>query len=110
MANNQNLATLKNRESGSSKTNRLTHAQHALGNTKSLRKAINAKCWDCCGGGLTQSESKGVRKEIALCTITDCSLWNFRPYKNEKARARVRSHARALDLSLKQNNHEVNKK
>ena len=108
MANNQNLATLKNRKSCSSKTTRLTHIQHALNNPNSRKHAMNAKCWDCCGGGLLQSESKGVRKEIALCTITDCSLWNFRPYKNEKAR-KVSTLARALDLSLQQN-HEVNKK
>lgn len=109
MANNQNLALQKSRKSGSSKTNRLTHAQHALGNTKSLRKAINAKCWDCCGGGLTEAESKGTRKEIALCTITDCSLHYFRPFKNKKALIRIETPASALDLSLKQN-HEVNKK
>lgn len=63
---------------------RLTHTQHALGNKSSLRKAVNAKCWDCCGGGLTFKESKGVRVEIKNCQVTDCSLFNFRPYKNNK--------------------------
>jgi len=108
MDNNQNLATPKSRESDSSKTIRLTHAQHALNNPKSRKNAMNAKCWDCCGGGLTEAESKGVRKEIALCTITDCSLHNFRPYKNKET-ANTLARVAVSNLSLQQN-HEVNTK
>ena len=44
----------------------------AKDNPKSMRYAINAKCWDCCCG---------QRKEIRLCPSVDCSLHNFRPYK-----------------------------
>lgn len=44
---NQNLATPKSRESGSSKTISLTHTQHALNNPKSRKRAMNTKCWDC---------------------------------------------------------------
>lgn len=87
---------------------RLTHTQHALGNKSSLRKAVNAKCWDCCGGGLTFAESKGVRVEIKNCQVTNCSLFNFRPYKgnnHKKSTVRLQS-ARALHSSTRTN--EVN--
>ena len=39
---------------------------------KSKVKAIHAKCWDC---------SCFQREEIRHCTMTDCSLYAFRPYK-----------------------------
>lgn len=39
---------------------------------KSRAKAIAAKCWDCCGN---------QREEIRRCPMTDCALYNFRPYK-----------------------------
>ncbi len=87
---------------------RLTHTQHALGNKSSLRKAVNAKCWDCCGEGLTFPESKGVRVEIKNCQITNCSLYNFRPYKNNNnKKTTVRLHpARGFHSSKRTN--EVN--
>ncbi len=97
MPNNQNLALQKNPNSGSSKTTRLTHIKHAM----------NAQCWDCCGGGLTQSESKGVRKEIALCTITDCSLWNFRHYKNNET-ANTLAGVAVSNLSIQQTSEKIN--
>ena len=53
--NNQNKALLKNSKSGSSKITRLTHAQHVLNSPKSLH-AMNAKYWDCGGGGLTEAK------------------------------------------------------
>jgi len=37
-----------------------------------MKYAIRAKCWDC---------ACGQKEEIKLCTITDCSLYNFRPYR-----------------------------
>lgn len=39
----------------------------------SMKAAIKLKCLDCVCF---------ERKEVALCTIKDCSLYNFRPYKN----------------------------
>lgn len=42
----------------------------------SLKAAIKLKCLDCCAW---------KQKEVALCTVTDCSLWNFRPYKNKES-------------------------
>lgn len=102
MHSNQSLSQYKGRHDPTIKTKRQTHTQHALSNTTSLRKAVNAKCWDCCGGGLTFKESGGVRKEIAQCTTTDCSLHHFRPYKNEKA-LKVSTLASALDSSSRNN-------
>lgn len=40
-------------------------------NPKSLRAAINAKCWDCC----CQS-----RSDVRDCEATDCPLWKLRPW------------------------------
>jgi len=40
-------------------------------NPKSMRAAINAKCYDCNG-----EESWLARTKY--CNITDCSLWSFR--------------------------------
>lgn len=34
--------------------------------------ALKAKCFECCNG---------QREEIKHCPITDCALYNFRPYK-----------------------------
>ena len=44
----------------------------AKANPKSMRCAINAKCWDC---------TCGQRIEIKLCEMADCSLHPFRPYQ-----------------------------
>lgn len=41
----------------------------------SLRKSINAKCWDCCHGD---------KESIMHCTIKACPLWYVRPYKSEE--------------------------
>ena len=43
-------------------------------NPKSLRLAINAKCWDC---------SNFQREEIANCHLTKCGLWHVRPYQKK---------------------------
>ena len=41
----------------------------------SLKAAIALKCLDCCAFD---------KKEIAHCTIQQCSLWSFRPYKAQE--------------------------
>ena len=46
--------------------------ESAKANPTSMKYAIRAKCWDC---------ACGQKEEIKLCHITDCSLYNFRPYK-----------------------------
>jgi hypothetical protein len=45
---------------------------------KSLRKAINAKCYECMGCG----DDAGWRKAIADCTGYSCPLYHQRPYQN----------------------------
>lgn len=48
----------------------------------SLRMAINAKCFDCEG----QDADPGWRWRIGNCQITDCPLWNVRPYQRTAGR------------------------
>lgn len=43
-------------------------------NPKSLRLAINAKCWDC---------SNFQREEILHCPVKTCGLWYVRPYQKK---------------------------
>lgn len=54
------------------RTKSLNPEERAKANPTSMKYAIRAKCWDC---------ACGQKEEIKLCTITDCSLYNFRPYK-----------------------------
>jgi len=54
------------------RTKALNPEEKAKANPTSMKYAIRAKCWDC---------ACGQRDEIKLCSITDCSLYNFRPYK-----------------------------
>ena len=96
MIKSQNLTQKNRHHEPVKKKTLLTHADHALNNKTSLRKAINAKCWDCVGGKFSTDDNSGVRKEIRLCPVTKCSLWNFRPYKNKIAR-KVSTLARAID-------------
>ena len=44
--------------------------------TNSKATALKAKCLDCCCW---------VRKEITLCTVSDCPLWKYRPYQDKSA-------------------------
>lgn len=41
---------------------------------KSLRLAINAKCYDC---------SCGCKKEVKICIVTGCPLYPVRPYQDK---------------------------
>ena len=51
-----------------------TPDEKARNNPKSLRLAINAKCYDCCCG---------QRREVTLCEFEDCSLWALRPWQKK---------------------------
>lgn len=44
----------------------------------SLRLAINAMCYDCQG----RNCDPGVIDRIRHCAISDCPLFNVRPYRN----------------------------
>lgn len=45
----------------------------------SMRRAINAKCYDCVGGDGDQ----GWRQRVRKCFDNKCPLYNFRPFKQE---------------------------
>jgi len=61
------------RESGET-IERLNPIEKAHKNTKSLRLAINGKCWDCC---------LGQKQEITYCQVESCTLWSLRPYQKK---------------------------
>lgn len=52
----------------------LTPLEKAANNPKSLRLAINAKCFDC---------TCYSRIEVTNCEITDCPLWALRPWQRK---------------------------
>jgi len=60
----------RKRESGELEI--LTPIEKAKRNPKSLRLAINAKCWEC---------SNESRVEVKRCHITGCPLWAVRPWQ-----------------------------
>ncbi len=51
---------------------RLSPADKALANPKSMRAAINAKCHDCSGYS---------KPEVGRCVVTTCALWPLRPWQ-----------------------------
>jgi len=56
---------------------RLNPLEKAKVNTKSLRLAVNAKCFECEGEGV----DPGWRGRIKGCIIPDCPLFPVRPYR-----------------------------
>jgi hypothetical protein len=54
---------------------RLDPIAKAKANPKSLRAAINAKCFDCCCDQY---------KQVTHCLAIDCPLWNVRPWRGEE--------------------------
>ena len=79
-----------------------TPIEHHLKNQNSRKHAIFAKCFDCCGGGFSTDDNRGVRNEIKSCPVTKCSLWNFRPYKTKEPSKTLAS-TEGSDLSFQQN-------
>jgi hypothetical protein len=58
---------------------RLDPIQKARRNPKSLRLAINGKCWDCEGAGADPKP----RARIADCRVPSCPLYPVRPYQKQ---------------------------
>ncbi len=56
------------------KAEQLDPMEKAKRHPTSLRMAINAKCYDCCGFS---------RKEVTLCEMMDCPLWQLRPWQRK---------------------------
>lgn len=65
------------RKAAGIKTVILTPIEKAKRNPKSLRCAINGKCWDCIGAGADPNPRGAIRE----CAILDCTLWPVRPYQ-----------------------------
>lgn len=51
---------------------KLNPIDKSAANPKSLRLAINAKCWDC---------SNYQREEVINCTVVSCPLHKVRPWQ-----------------------------
>lgn len=68
-----NAAKKANREAGIKVVN-LSPAEKAKANPKSLRMAITAKCYEC---------ANDQKAEVTHCHITDCALWNVRPWQRK---------------------------
>lgn len=56
---------------------RVDPIERAQRHPRSLRAAVTAKCWECCGGG----HDPGTRRTIAECTVRSCPLHPHRPYQ-----------------------------
>ena len=54
-------------------------------NPTSLRKAINAMCYDCNGGELYHQRTR-------YCTIFTCPLWAVRPYSKKITKQQCLDH------------------
>lgn len=70
-----NAARRAKHEAGELKT--LDAIQKAQRDPKSLRLAINGKCWDCVGRDADPNPKQRVRD----CPMTDCTLWAVRPWQ-----------------------------
>ena len=64
------------------KVERLDPLERAARSPKSLRLAINAKCYDC----EARDSDPNVQLRIGTCTIQTCPLWPVRPYQDIGAR------------------------
>ena len=47
----------------------------------SLRRAINAKCRDCCHD---EPAAGSAAVQIELCASTDCPMWPVRPVRQDR--------------------------
>ena len=54
--------------------------EKARQNPRSMRLAINAKCWDC---------TCQQKREVTRCVMVDCSLWKLRPWQNDEINEKI---------------------
>lgn len=73
----QSQATVSTKPLPSGERRRLSPVERAALKPKSLRRAVTAKCWDCCGGGLDSN----TRWTISECMVLSCPLHPVRPYQ-----------------------------
>jgi hypothetical protein len=69
---------MKERRDAGEVIEKLNPVEKAKKNPKSLRMAINAKCWEC---------SCEQRLEITNCTCVSCPLYPVRPYQKNSEEA-----------------------
>lgn len=60
----------------------LNPAQKAKANPGSIKMAVKAHCWVCCGAGA----DPGVKLQVRDCTVKACNLWPHRPWQTAKGR------------------------
>lgn len=73
---------------------RLDPIAKAAANPKSLRAAVNAKCWDCVGAGADPNPRRLIRECLAGKA---CPLWSVRPYINRMKNKSIDSDPKILD-------------
>jgi hypothetical protein len=78
------LRLAEHKASGQS-VERLDPVQKAKKNPSSLRLAIIAKCWDCCGAGADGIEF--TKETIRTCKSFSCPLHFQRPYQEQEPEA-----------------------
>ena len=61
-----------------------------IGNSTSLRRALDAMCAHCMGCTEDHLEP-GFRHDIRDCSSKTCPLWRFRPYQKKRVEGKVAS-------------------
>lgn len=56
----------------------MTPIERSNQDPKSLRKAVNAKCYHCVGEHYDPNPVGRIRE----CEVESCPLWKVRPYQN----------------------------
>jgi hypothetical protein len=62
----------------------------------SMKAAIALKCIDC---------TAGSKKEVALCVMTTCPLWGYRPYQHKLSKT-AEGRAKIIDGSFEEKKNE----
>jgi hypothetical protein len=58
----------------------LNPVEKAKANPGSVKMAVKAHCWTCCGAGA----DPGVKLHVRDCSVKSCNLWPHRPWQNAK--------------------------
>ncbi len=58
----------------------LNPVEKARANPGSVKMAVKAHCWTCCGAGA----DPGVKLHVRDCGVKSCNLWPHRPWQNAK--------------------------
>jgi hypothetical protein len=61
---------------------RMSPIEKAQANPRSPTLAIRGKCWECAGSGADGTQV--TKATIGGCQITQCPLWNLRPFQSKQ--------------------------